>query len=146
MHRKKDMGLPWRHFAGAALIVWAASMPLCLSVEWAFADEPSLMLEGAESAFHKRHVRHLRQRDNEAVLQEGSGDAKRFAARLKHHQRHNFTQRRREFRKQQVRLEAQRRLTKAKLRAHQFAAARRHAAGHAVKHKQTHISPKGRNS
>jgi hypothetical protein len=42
----------------------------------------------------------------------------------------------------QQRLENQRRLRKAKIKARQFAAARRHATQHAPKHKQTHAPPK----
>ena len=59
---------------------------------------------------------------------EDISDAKRFAERVKRHQRRHFTKQRREFRKLQARLESQRRLGKARIKARQFATARRQAA------------------
>ncbi len=60
-----------------------------------------------------------------------AGDAKRFSARLKLHQRRHFSKKRREFRQQLQRMETQRRVRKARIKARAFAAARRHAAQHA---------------
>jgi hypothetical protein len=73
----------------------------------------------------------------EARAEEGVNDAKVFAARLKHYQGRHFAKRKRQFAKQQLKLESQRRALrqkKARMKARQFAAARRRAAEQASKH------------
>jgi len=121
LHRK---GKRWRLFAYAGLIAFGGSAPLGWNVQ-ADAGEPS-----------SHSVRAITQRGSKgAGIDEETGDAKRFAERLKHHQRRHFTKQRRDFRKLQARLESQRRLRRARLKARQFAAARRHAAQHAPKNK-----------
>jgi len=129
VHRKGE-GIPrWRHFVRAGLIALGAH--LCLLIGHASAGAPS-----------SHSVRALAQRESkEAGIDGDTGDAKHFAERLKHHQRRHFTKQRREFRKAQLRLESQRRLRKARMKARQFAAARRHATQHAPKHK-THTTRK----
>ena len=121
MHRKGKKTPRWRLFAYAGFIAFGGGAPLGWNVH--AAGEPSL-----------HSVRALAQR-GKAGIDEETGDAKRFAERLKRHQRRHFTKQRRDFRKLQARLESQRRLRRAKLKARQFAAARRHAAQHAPKHK-----------
>ena len=124
LHRKGKKTARWRLFAYAGLIAFGGSAPLGWNVQ-ADAGEPS-----------SHSVRALTQRGNKgAGIDEETGDAKRFAERLKHHQRRHFTKQRRDFRKLQARLESQRRLRRAKLKARQFAAARRHAAQRAHNHK-----------
>ncbi len=138
---KGDVTRRRRLFACAALIILGGSASLGLGATQAVADDASLSAAFAEdedngaTRIYWRHLRHLLKGDHNALANVDDGDAKRFAARLKHHQRRQFSQRRREFRKQQQRLEAQRRMRRARLKAHQFAAARRHAAKHAPKHK-----------
>ena len=124
LHRKGKKTSRWRLFAYAGLIAFGGSASLGWNMQ-ATAGEPSL-----------HSVRALAQRGSKgAGIDEETGDAKRFAERLKHHQRRHFTKQRRDFRKLQARLESQRRLRRAKTKARQFAAARRHAAKHAHKHK-----------
>ena len=75
-----------------------------------------------------------------------SSDAKRFAERIKRHQGRHLAKRKREFRNQQLRLESQRSALKqkrARAKAHQFAAARRHAALSAQNHRR-HADPGAR--
>ena len=124
LNRKGKKTPRWRLFAYAGLIAFGGSAPLGWNVQ-ADAGEPS-----------SHSVRALAQRGNKgAGIDEETGDAKRFAERLKRHQRRHFTKQRREFHKVQVRLDSQRRLRKAKMKARQFAAARRHATQHVPKHK-----------
>lgn len=124
VHRKGKKTPRWRLFAYAGLIAFCGSAPL----GW------NLQATAGETSSHA--VRALVQRGSKgAGIDEETGDAKRFAERLKHHQRRHFTKQRRDFRKLQARLESQRRLRRARLKARQFAAARRHAAQHAHKHK-----------
>ena len=73
-----------------------------------------------------------------AARVEETGDAKRFAERLKRHQRHHFTKQGRDFRKLQAWLENQRSLRQARIKARQFAAARRRAQTRASRHGQVH--------
>ncbi len=123
VHRKREVSPRWRHFAGAGLI--ALGSHLCFFAGHAVAGEAS-----------SHSVRPHAQRENkEAAIDEDTGDAKRFAERLKRHQRRHFTKQRREFRKVQLRLDSQRRLRKARIKARQFASARRHATQHAPKHR-----------
>jgi hypothetical protein len=124
VHRKGKKTARWRLFAYAGVIAFGSSAPLGWNMH-AAAGEPSL-----------HSVRALAQRESKgAGVDEEAGDAKRFAERLKRHQRRHFTKQKRDFLKLQARLESKRRLRKAKLKARQFAAARRHAAQHAPKHK-----------
>ncbi len=72
----------------------------------------------------------------EKIAQNRETEARHFAARLKQLQRRQFAKRRLEFRRQQLRMESQKRSNrqkKARSKARQFAAARRHAASHAPK-------------
>jgi hypothetical protein len=130
VHRKRDRIPRWKRFAGAGLIAFGSQ--LCPWIGHAAAGEPSLHSVRA----------HTQREIKDADIGRDSGDAKRFAERLKRHQRSHFTKQRREFRKVQQRLESQRRLRKAKIKARQFAAARRHATEHAPKRKQTHVTRK----
>jgi hypothetical protein len=133
VHRKRDRLPRWKRFAGAGLIAFASH--LCPWIEPSAAGEPSL-----------HPVRAHPQREiKDADIGRDTGDAKHFAERLKRHQRRHFTKQRREFRQAQQRLESQRRLRKAKIKARQFAAARRHAAQHAPRRKQTHAPRKTAN-
>jgi hypothetical protein len=91
-------------------------------------------------------MRRLKPRDEEAATILESGDAKRFAARLKRHQRRQFSKKRRDFKKQQLRLETQRRARKARIKAHQFAAARRHAAQQAPSRRRTKTHGRAKDS
>ena len=84
----------------------------------------------AELASHA--ARAVVQRESEEAL-----EAKRFAERLKRHQRRHFTEERREFRRLQARIEKQRRMRKARMKAFQFATARRHAAERALSRQKT---------
>jgi len=83
-----------------------------------------------------------REGDEEQAVEAGTGDAKRFADRIKRHQRRHFAKKRREFKKHQLRVESQRRIRRASGKARQFAAARRRAAWHALRH--TNAKPKAR--
>ncbi len=155
MRRKWKEGLLRRLFACAVLIALGGSGRLSLWIEDAAADEasPSSVVEDRLEQvsddgvrIFRPRVRHLRQRKHEEAAAAGeTGDAKHFAARLKHHQGRRFAKRKREFRTQQLRLESQRRAIRqkrARIRAREFAAARRHAAQHAPKHHRRHIKPK----
>jgi hypothetical protein len=65
-------------------------------------------------------------------------DAKRFSSRIKKHLVHRSATSKAQFRSHQAKLEHQRRVyqkNRAKLKAQQFAAARRHAAKHSSKHR-----------
>jgi hypothetical protein len=127
-HRKEGGTPRWIHFACAGFI--ALGSHLCFLIGHAAAGEAS-----------SRSLRALAHREsNETAAADENGDAKRFAERLKRHQRRHFTKQKREFRTLQARLESQRSLRKARMKARQFAAARRHAAGHASKHRQTHTT------
>jgi hypothetical protein len=130
VHRKRDRLPRWKRYAGAGLITFGSQ--LCPWIGDAAAGEPSLHSVRA----------HTQREIKDADAGRDRGDAKRFAERLKRHQRRHFTKQRREFRKAQQRLESQRRLRKARIKARQFAAARRHAAQHALKRKQTHAAQK----
>jgi len=92
--------------------------------------EDRLEAPGGNDALATRfRMRGRRSRDGDSPATEAdSGDAKRFSARLKHRQLRHFSKKRREFRKQQLRLETQRRFRRARIRARAFAAARRRAA------------------
>jgi hypothetical protein len=126
-HRKEG-GIPrWMHFACAGFI--ALGSHLCVLIGHAAAGEAS-----------SRSVRALAHRESNETAADENGDAKRFAERLKRHQRRHFTKQKREFRTLQARLESQRSLRKARMKARQFAAARRHAAGRASKHRQAHTT------
>jgi hypothetical protein len=66
-----------------------------------------------------------------------SDEARRFAARLKHHQGRQLAKRKQGFRRQQLWIESQRQANKqakARNKARQFVAARRHAVEHTLKH------------
>ncbi len=149
MHCKEDVSRRWRLYACAGLIILGSAAFMCFWAEAAVADDTSLRAafpEGGDNRpirVYKRRIRHPKQGEHKAVLNEDGSEAKHFAARLKHHQQRHFSQRRREFRKQQRRLEAQRRLRKAKLKASQFAEARRRATQHAPRRKQMHMNSEG---
>ncbi len=71
--------------------------------------------------------------------QKAGADAKRFSSRIKRHLRRKFAARRQQFRRHQAQIERQRgaiRRSKARSKARQFAAARRRAAQHALKHRR----------
>jgi hypothetical protein len=129
VHRKRDRLPRWKRFAGAGLIAFGSQ--LCPWIGPAVAGEPSL---------HSVRT-HTQRETKDADIGRDTGDAKHFAERVKRHQRRHFTKQRREFRKAQQRLESQRRLRKAKIKARQFAAARRRATQHAPRRKQTHAPP-----
>ena len=70
--------------------------------------------------------------------QKPHSDAKRFSSRIKRHLGRKFATRRQQFRRHQAQMERQRgdiRRSKARSKARQFAAARRRAAHHALKHR-----------
>ena len=67
----------------------------------------------------------------EAGAEVDGNDAKVFAAQLKHYQGRHFAKRKRQFAKQQLKALRQK---KARMKARQFAAARRRAAEQASKH------------
>ncbi len=147
MHRKKEGRLKRRFLACAMLIASAGGVIAPGSWTGAAADEapsPDATPDRAErldedSFRAPRLWRGKQKARDEAVIKADEGDAKRFAARIKRHQIQRFVHKKREFRKHQLRLEKQRRFRRARTKARQFAAARRHVAKHA---RHRNVKPK----
>lgn len=149
MHRKKEGRLKAGFLACAMLIALAGGI-LALG-PWTSAaadeapapdaqrgsagrlDEDNVSAQGSWIRRGKQKAR------DEAVIEADEGDAKRFADRIKRHQIRRFVHKKREFRKHQQRLEKQRHLRRARIKARQFAAARRRAAKHA---RHRNVKPK----
>ena len=112
MHHKRERCPCWRRLACAAGI--ALGSYLCGHAT--AAERPSRTMA-------------------EAARVEEDREASRFAERVKRHQRRHFSKERREFHRLQARLEKQRRMRKARMKARQFAVARRHVAEQASKHR-----------
>jgi hypothetical protein len=141
MHSKEEERLRWGFLACAMLIASAGGIVALGPWTVAAADEalaPDASLDSADgldadSLRAKRLMpRRVKQKArDEAALEAEGGDAKRFSDRLKRHHIRSFVRKRRNFRKHLLRLEKQRHLRRARIKARQFAAARRRAAKHA---------------
>lgn len=150
MHRKETGDGRWRLLACALL-----GLLLCGRIGQAVAQEthsPAGFEDGVEKLdkggiFVRRfRMRVLKdRRRGEAAIETEASDAKHFAARLKRQQRRHFSIKRREFKKLQLRLETQRRVRKARIKARQFAAARRHAAQHSPDRRRRKASSRAKN-
>jgi hypothetical protein len=71
-------------------------------------------------------------------------DAKRFSSRIKRHLGRRYATSRQQFRKHQAMIEWRRRAYKARAKARQFAAARRHVAEHLSRHRYSNAGRRGR--
>jgi hypothetical protein len=79
---------------------------------------------------------HSKRSNDKGAFNQERGEAKLFAARLKHHQGRQYAKRKQVFRRHQMRMESRRRSNRqmlARSKARQFALARRQAALHAPK-------------
>jgi len=131
-----------RHWASRLAVVIVVAAGVYCSAHGAFAAHRVAATLAADFADgisdaggldpfpHDRYVIPVRHQRLTSDSDESAEEGRSFAARLKHKQGRNLTRKKRRFRQQQAWLEKQRRVMrqkKAAARAHQYAAARRHA-------------------
>jgi hypothetical protein len=141
MYLKRKSCMPVTLFAAVFLAIVSAGSLLFAVPGLAFPHGTSLSTGPAavcsESA--RGVLRVAQWRKHKAHL-----DAKRFSSRIKRHLDRRHATSRQQFRKHQAMIEWRRRAYKARAKAHQFAAARRHVAEHLSWHRYSHAGHSGR--